>query len=332
MALLQRRVKSALLVDFDNIEGRVGKPFGQNIQAWLSWFEDGAFSKSRRRRSFVATKVYWNGQTDKHRASFEQHGFEAFACRSQAAVKIRENKSSADIVITIDAMDLVHEVRGLREVVLLTADTDFVPLVNRLQLKGLNVVVVGNEADPSSAIFRDRGAEVVSVAELTAACSYTSPRPRKAGPSPMPTSAPVPTPAARATEVSAAPARTATPTPAPAKRKRKRKKAHPSDKAQEYDLEMAARQVLQVCMQTPNRPASKAALDGALSTVPNFSKTPTKQQEAWLGCGNLDGLLRSLANAEPRLHVSKNPQGRALQVKFVGELPHEPGQGSPDVS
>jgi hypothetical protein len=85
-------------------------------------------------------------------------------------------------------------------------------------------------------------------------------------------------------------------------------------------------------MQTPNRPASKAALDGALSTVPHFSKTPTKQHEAWLGCGNLDGLLRSLASIEPRLHVTKNPQGRALQVKFVGELPHEPGHGAPDAS
>jgi hypothetical protein len=85
-------------------------------------------------------------------------------------------------------------------------------------------------------------------------------------------------------------------------------------------------------MQTPNRPASKAALDGALAAVPYFSKTPTKKHEAWLGCGNLDGLLRSLATIEHRLKVTKHPNGRYLQVRFVGDLPPEGNQATqPDL-
>jgi hypothetical protein len=315
MALLTRRVKSALLVDFDNIDGHVGKPFGECIEAWVAWLEDGAFAKTRRPRRFLTKKAYWNGRTDKKRDSFERHGFEAFACRSQAANKIKENKSSADIVITIDAMDAVHEEKGLREVVLLTADTDFVPLVNRLQQKGLHVVVVGNEGDPSSAIYRERGAEVISVSALKEACAYVSPKRRKSPPGPAHAATPV-----------AADVPMATPMPAPPSASPRHQPARSQPRKQQatFNLDEAAQLIREVCIQTPNRAASRVAIERALSQMPGFTKVPTKEHAAWLGCKNLDNLLRELAKRAPGLVASKNPSGQHYQIKFSGDLPQVP--------
>ncbi len=319
MPLLTGRVKSALLVDFDNVDGQVGRAFGESIEAWMSWLEDGAFAKTRRPRNFVAMKTYWNGRTDKKRDAFERRGFEAFACRSQAANKIKENKSSADIVITIDAMDVVHEVRGLKEIILLTADTDFVPLVNRLQQKGLHVVVVGNEGDPSSAIFRERGAEVISVGALKDACNYVSPNQRKASVTqraPASAAPPAPPPAPRPSPAAKSPSTPAT-------------KASGAKQRASFDLDLATRLVRDVCIQTPNRAASRAAIERALSQVPGFTKVPTKQLAAWLGFKNQDDLLRDLAKRAPGLEAFKNPSGRSLQIKFVGDLPVTPAPDGP---
>jgi uncharacterized LabA/DUF88 family protein len=319
MALLARRVRSALLLDFDNIDGQVGKSFGTNIEAWLAWLEDGAFAKTRRARNFVVKKAYWNGRTDKKRDTFEQHGFEAFACRSQAANKIKENKSSADIVITIDAMDAVHEERGLKEVILLTADTDFVPLVNRLQQKGLHVVVVGNEGDPSSAIFRERGAEVISVGALRDACGYVSPNRRKPrATSPRASSALLAVSSAATEEIPSAGSAKNAPAAKP-------QRAKPKQQAT-FDLDQAAKVIADVCMQTPNRAASRAAIERALTQVVGFTKVPTKQLAAWLGCKNLDNLLKELATRAPGLDVSKSPSGNYWQIKFVGDVPNPPAQ------
>ena len=109
--------------------------------------EDGALSGDGRRRKFLCKRVYWNSQFDKHRAAFEAAGFEAFTCKAFVKTKLEAGKSSADTFITMDAVELARDMRGLEELIILTTDSDFVPVVNRVQGRDLRVVTAGKETD-----------------------------------------------------------------------------------------------------------------------------------------------------------------------------------------
>jgi len=136
-----RRKKCALLIDFDNVLGMTSGEFTTSIAKWMEWLEDGAFDSDRLKRKFLIKRVYWNPLYDRYRDVFEAAGFEAFSCGAIAKSK----KSSADIVITLDAVDIAADTKGLQEIILLTSDTDFVPVVNRLQERELEVVAMGHE-------------------------------------------------------------------------------------------------------------------------------------------------------------------------------------------
>jgi hypothetical protein len=125
--------------------------------AWVRWLEAGGHDPGRRRR-FVMKRVYWNSHNEVYRKIFEDAGFEAFACRSEAKSK----RSTADMVIALDAQEALFGEDRIREFVLLTTDTDFVPLVDRLVARGRKVVVLVDERDVSSAVYRERSDVVIA--------------------------------------------------------------------------------------------------------------------------------------------------------------------------
>lgn len=64
MSLWRTQMRSALLVDLDNIAGQVGgNALMNSIAAWLAWLEDGQFDPRRRRRELVSKIAYWNTPT-----------------------------------------------------------------------------------------------------------------------------------------------------------------------------------------------------------------------------------------------------------------------------
>ena len=166
------RVKSVLLVDFDNIFAATGIAMVDTLPKWLLWLSDGALSDRGKRRKFLTKRVYWNSQYDTHREAFEAAGFEAFNCRAHAKTKIASGKSSADIVMTMDAIELRQSVDGLDEIILLTTDSDFVPVVNRLQLARLRVVTAGKETDPTYGLYSEHADGVIHIGALKAAFDY----------------------------------------------------------------------------------------------------------------------------------------------------------------
>ena len=166
------RLKSVLLVDFDNIFAATGMALVDTLPQWLLWLSDGALSDKGRRRKFVSKRVYWNSQYDVHREAFQAAGFETFDCRAHAKTKIASGKSSADIVMTMDAIELRHSMRGIDEMVILTTDSDFVPVVNRLQLAGLRVVTAGKETDPTYELYSEHADDVIHIGALKAAFDY----------------------------------------------------------------------------------------------------------------------------------------------------------------
>jgi hypothetical protein len=166
--MLRRRTKSALLVDFDNIVGATNGDFGRKISNWMAWLEDGKFDGDRRRRRFLVKRVYWHAQNDGYRSAFEGNGFDAITCRSFV-----DHKSAADMIIALDALEATYDQKTIEEYVLLTTDTDFVPLVQKLSNRSKQTVNAGNKDNLSYGVFSDHADIVIATDELKNAFRYT---------------------------------------------------------------------------------------------------------------------------------------------------------------
>ena len=285
--------KSALLIDFDNVLGMTSGDMVASIANWMTWLEDGAFDPRRRRRAFSVKRVYWNPLFERYRGAFEAAGFEAFACRAIA----KEKKSSADIVMTLDALDVVNQTNGLKEVVLLTSDTDFVPVVNRLQDRGLKVVAMGNEENPTAAIYREYADHVVLRAAFREAFTYVRPRRTWFG-------SIAKAPAAQPAPMRVAPQ--AKPQPAAAPAARPPQTRPPPPKMQADPLETAADRVVHVAKGALGAHVSRQSVTRALRDIPGFFMSGAN---AWLGFGSYKKLLLAVAKkrrSELRLYTHGN--------------------------
>ena len=165
--MFRRKTKSALLVDFDNIVGATNGDFGRKIPNWMAWLEDGKFDGGRSRRNFLVKRVYWHAQNDGYRSAFEGNGFEAITCRSFV-----DNKSTADMIIALDALESTYGQKTIQEYVLLTTDTDFVPLVEKLGNRSKQTVNAGNRDNLSYGVFSDHADIVIAIDALKGAFRY----------------------------------------------------------------------------------------------------------------------------------------------------------------
>jgi len=278
--MLGRRKKCALLIDFDNVLGLTSGEFVTSIDKWVAWLEDGGFDEKRRKRSFVVKRAYWNPLYERHRAPFEAAGFEGYACGAIAKGK----KSSADIVLTLDAVDIAAKTKGLQEIILLTSDTDFVPVVNRLQDRGLEVTAMGHDDNPTAAVYREYADHVVLRSAFLAAFNYQRPRRKWFE---LVTEKPAPAPAP------------ATPAPAPPPPK-------PQPLSRAARLERAAARVVQAAEGAGGAQLSRKAIILALRDIEGFA---TGGAQAWLGYGAYKKMLHAIVSKkrnELRLYSYSN--------------------------
>jgi hypothetical protein len=288
------RVKSVLLVDFDNIFAATGIALADTLPNWLLWLSDGAMSEKGRRRKFLSKRVYWNSQYDVHREAFEAAGFEAFNCRAHAKTKIASGKSSADIVMTMDAIELRQTLHGLDEVILLTTDSDFVPVVNRLQVGGLRVVTAGKETDPTYELYSAHADDVVHIGALKSAFDYERTK-RKWYQlrSPPPTIAPLRLQAERRSALM-----------------KKVRDAVRVEKANgtplaEQQLKLAADIVMQLGAKTPDQPLARNKVIRALRGIEGFQTKYENRVKPWLGHRNFNALIRRLSQDNPDIEVTQ---------------------------
>ena len=288
------RVKSVLLVDFDNIFAATGIALVDTLPNWLLWLSDGAMSEKGRRRKFLSKRVYWNSQYDVHREAFEAAGFEAFNCRAHAKTKIASGKSSADIVMTMDAIELRQTLRGLDEVILLTTDSDFVPVVNRLQVGGLRVVTAGKETDPTYELYSAHADSVAHIGAIKAAFDYErTPRKWYQLRSPPPVIAPLRQQAERRSLLmsrvrDAVRVEKANGTPLP-----------------DQQLKLAADIVMQLGAKTPDQPLARNKVIRALKGIDGFQTKYENRVKPWLGHRNFNALMRSLSEENPDIEVTQ---------------------------
>lgn len=295
------RVRSVLLVDFDNIYGATSEDVVSSLSNWLLWLEDGALSQGQKRRTFLHKRVYWNLQFDKYRPVFEAAGFETFNCRALAKRKISAGKSSADIVITMDAIELALQTKKLDEMIVLTTDSDFVPVVNRVQHPGLRVVTAGKETDPTYELYSQHSDAVIHVAAMKAAFEYQrTPRKWYQLRSPPPEVAPLTLQRERQSPLLG----------------RVRAALTSGDGARGVAPELlrAADIVKGLGERMPDQLLSKTKIVRALSIIAEFTPAYQNGIRPWLGHKNFAAMMRRLAQIHPEIEVNSLGKGRTEVV------------------
>ena len=137
-------MKSALFVDFDNVysglrklDPAVAERFGRHPLEWIGWLTDGLglpegldAAEARTRRRLLVRRVYLNPQVyQRFRPSFNHAGFEIVDCPSMTS----EGKTSTDIHMVLDIIDLLQHEARYDEFIVFSADADFTPVLRKLR-------------------------------------------------------------------------------------------------------------------------------------------------------------------------------------------------------
>jgi hypothetical protein len=170
--MFRRKIRSVLLVDFDNIAAQLGHTeFVNCIPRWLAWLEDGHFDPAGGKRSFIVKRMYWNTSAEHHRNAVEAQEFEALLCPS----KVKGKKSLADMVIAVDALRAAYESKRMRECIVLAVDTDYEPLLDALN-DCLQHTVIAATPGIATEVYSECADIVIPIDALRQAMAYERPR------------------------------------------------------------------------------------------------------------------------------------------------------------
>ena len=145
-------IKSALFIDFDNmfiglqqsIDDTVAESFASKPLQWLNWIIKGMpdiIGDGGSPRKVLVRNCYLNPQSfSKYRIHFVQAGFRVIDCPPMSAFG---SKTSADIYMAIDILDINSQLPHIEEFFLLSSDKDFTPILQRLRSHDKKTVVIG---------------------------------------------------------------------------------------------------------------------------------------------------------------------------------------------
>jgi len=290
-----RKRRSALFIDFENVGSKLSS---KAIPAMIAWLEDGKFDGSDRRRKLVSKRVYWNSSAEGHRDSYEAAGFEVVLCEKFSAMK-----NGADIRMALDVLDTCWKSPEIKEYILFTTDSDFVPVLQRLTEKSkLSAILVNEATAVSHTAFSIYADLVVPMRELVSeGLAYARPangllqalRSSRGGAS---------TPAAKAPVATARP------------------KAGASGAAQGKGagtpaelLAQAERAVVRVASRTPKTFVARRTIERQLQQIKGFKKTGPN---AYLGKAHYQGLMLEIARMNKRIKVQQGPK-QSASVMYV---------------
>jgi uncharacterized LabA/DUF88 family protein len=298
--MLNRKIKSALLIDFDNIIGVLTKEFAGTIHNWTSWIEDGKFDNDRK-RALRQKRVYWNAPNEIYRKVFEEAGYEAFMCPG----RVRVNKSAADVIIALDALQSSYEHKDIEEYIILTTDTDFIALIQKLGERAKKTVAAANENNTSLSVYSDHSDLVIPTFALREAMKYERQRTSVAGLLGRKRSS------GKANAVAASRPSTPAAESADARSGEGAAKSKPKVAAPvaigSGDLEQAAHHLVTVAQQTPGLEIGKKTVIRALSNrMPNFKSSGAS---SFLGCGSYKKMIERIAAGSKDLRVQKYKNG-----------------------
>jgi len=134
-------MKSALFVDFDNVYSGLRKldqasadRFARRPQEWMNWIIDSLALPEHvadgARRRVLVRRCYLNPQAyQRFRPSFNLAGFEIIDCPALTG----EGKTSTDIHMVLDIVDLLQHEAHYDEFIVFSADADFTPVLRKLR-------------------------------------------------------------------------------------------------------------------------------------------------------------------------------------------------------
>jgi hypothetical protein len=299
------KLRSALFIDFENVGSRLTPTA---LSAMTAWLEDGRFDDAGRSRRLVAKRVYWNSAAEKHRDVFEAAGFEVVLCEKFSAMK-----NGADIRMALDVLDSCWKAPEIKEYILFTTDSDFVPVLQRLAERSkLSAILVNEAAMAAHTAFSIYADLVVPVRALVNE-GLTYARPPQRGWLPilqlpflqgwMP-AAGAPQSAA---QPAAQPARPAQPG-GPGQDKAKPQSPHEL-------LAQAERAVVRVASRTPKQFVPRRTIERQLQEIKGFKK---KGQNCYLGKQHYLGLMQEVARMDSRIMV-KPGLSNSASVMYLPE-------------
>ncbi|ACB36102.1 protein of unknown function DUF88 [Leptothrix cholodnii SP-6] len=134
-------MKSALFVDFDNVysglrklDPTIADRFSRQPLRWVEWLLDDLpppeHAPDGARRRLLVRRVYLNPQVyQRYRAAFNHAGFEIIDCPAMTS----EGKTSTDIHMVLDMVDLLQHQVHYDEFIVFSADADFTPVLRKLR-------------------------------------------------------------------------------------------------------------------------------------------------------------------------------------------------------
>ena len=134
-------MKSALFVDFDNVHSglrkldpAIAERFARQPMRWVEWLlqtlELPDHAQTNARRRLLVRRVYLNPQVfQTFRASFNHAGFEIIDCPAMT----HQGKTSTDIHMVLDMVDLLQHQVHYDEFIVFSADADFTPVLRKLR-------------------------------------------------------------------------------------------------------------------------------------------------------------------------------------------------------
>jgi len=293
-----RKRRSALFIDFENVGSKVSPA---SIAAMTAWLEDGKFDEAGGKRKLISKRIYWNSSAEKYREVFEAAGFEVVLCE-----KFSSMKNGADIRMALDVLDTCWMMPEIKEYILFTTDSDFVPVLQRLAEKSKLSAILVNEAKMDShtafSIYAD---VVVPVRELVGeGLTYRRPKNgllealRQKSQSESAGSVAVTAAAARAPAAG---------------------RADPGDgkggQAQ-GQIAQAERAVLRVTSRTPKKFVARKAIERQLQQIKGFKKTGPN---AYLGKRHYQGLMTEIARLNKQIRVQPGRSQSASVMYVPGE-------------
>jgi len=290
--------RSALFIDFENI---ATKTSAQSIAALLAWLEDGKFDEPGGKRKLVRKRIYWNSAAERHREVFEEAGFEVILCE-----KFSSMKNGADIRMALDIMELCLESPEIKEYILFTTDSDFVPVLQRLTERHKTSAVLVNEARMEAhTAFKIFADVLVPLRQLSEAVAYKRPQKgllgslRQGG-----RAAAANSPAAK----EHAPAAKASPPAGDQAGK-------PAKTDGESPIAQAERAVVRIASGTPKRHVARREIERQLQQIKGFSRSGTK---AYFGKQHYQGLMMEIGKRNKLIKVTR-AKGLSAAVMYVPE-------------
>ncbi|GII99714.1 NYN domain-containing protein [Sediminihabitans luteus] len=163
-----RNLRAAMFVDFDNVyiglrrlDPAAAEAFATDPGHWLAELETGTDADGDFTRRFLVRSCYLNPSVfSQFRPNFTRAGFQVVDCPSLT----QQGKSSADINLVLDAVDALAADTRYEEFVIVSADADFTPLLQRCRADDRRVTII--TASPAASAYRAVADTVITADDL----------------------------------------------------------------------------------------------------------------------------------------------------------------------